>query len=540
VTSALWGPPGNMRLIAIDLETSVAPDRKHRIVALGAVVCRAGGIRQRFTWLVNPGVPIDPQTSRVHGITDDDVAVEPTFDDVLPEFTRLLTARAGERVVLAAHNARFDIPWLRSEVARVGGQPLPDLPVMDTAGPLVRLAGLSPGGRSLADLLDALGLANPAPHDALGDAHATALAACALLRMAEEAGHTDLDELATIKSSVLSAVQPTSTKPTHVAQLAAPLPPAHVQSHAAALSDRPTPSEVARWRQWIAECADLRCEALADRSVIAPPTRLRPLLFAALTDRAASGDAAGTATVLGALMPLLGALPRSITELRAEGPTVQRTPGQSGRRGVAIVLHSWLDGALSSMPRCPDDDPCPSCRLGEPCPRDVWPQSLVPSLFDGRESAIEGFWNTRGVRPTSKGKGAGRAYLAVRRVAPGLADAALRHCYRHWRDAGKPAVAAQLADQAWREAGCRDPLIAEARALVIARAGRPNDLRAALRDCQVVLACGDGSTDPAWSSLALRAAQIEGRLGRLLTPPARSHRAAAPKRPPRPPRFLRT
>jgi hypothetical protein len=69
--------------------------------------------------------------------------------------------------------------------------------------------------------------------------------------------------------------------------------------------------------------------------------------------------------------------------------------------------------------------------------------------------------------------------------------------------------------------------------------GRPADLRAAAADCRAVLALRHESTDPAWASLAVRAAQLEGRLTRLEEPTVRRHHPTNPNRPPRPTRFLR-
>jgi DNA polymerase-3 subunit epsilon len=38
--------------------------------------------KESKTWLVNPTIPIPPQTTAVHGITDDKVANEPTFKEL--------------------------------------------------------------------------------------------------------------------------------------------------------------------------------------------------------------------------------------------------------------------------------------------------------------------------------------------------------------------------------------------------------------------------------------------------------------------------
>jgi hypothetical protein len=63
--------------------------------------------------LVNPGVPIPAQASAIHGITDADVATAPSFAELLPQLTNVLT---GRRVVI--YNASFDTRVLTTELDR--------------------------------------------------------------------------------------------------------------------------------------------------------------------------------------------------------------------------------------------------------------------------------------------------------------------------------------------------------------------------------------------------------------------------------------
>lgn len=107
-----------------------------------------------------------------------------------------------------------------------------------------------------------------------------------------------------------------------------------------------------------------------------------------------------------------------------------------------------------------------------------------------------------------------------------------------WWDANQPATVIRVANQVWA-AGCRDPRVAEVRIVQMSRAGREADLRAALADAAIVLKAQTGSTDPAVRSLAVRAAQVDGRLVRLTDPASPRARFARAKRPPRPTRFLR-
>ena len=101
----------------IDVETTGLSPRSAR-------VCEVASIS--FRGLVNPGLPIPPEVSRIHGITDEMVRHSPSFGAVAP---RLLAALEGS--VIVAHNAEFDLGFLNMEFERVGLR-FPELPVLDT------------------------------------------------------------------------------------------------------------------------------------------------------------------------------------------------------------------------------------------------------------------------------------------------------------------------------------------------------------------------------------------------------------------------
>ncbi len=64
---------------------------------------------------VNPGIPIPPKTTAIHGIRDEDVANSPTFKEVARNLAAFL-----EGCDLAGYNAiKFDIPVLAEEFLRV-------------------------------------------------------------------------------------------------------------------------------------------------------------------------------------------------------------------------------------------------------------------------------------------------------------------------------------------------------------------------------------------------------------------------------------
>jgi len=114
------------RFTAFDTETTGLDPAVGRILELGGISFDAGGIISRFNTLIQPGIPIPTEASRVHGITDAMVADKPVFKHVAQDF---LTFAAGS--VLVAHNASFDLAFVNAELARNG---LPSLPhrVVDT------------------------------------------------------------------------------------------------------------------------------------------------------------------------------------------------------------------------------------------------------------------------------------------------------------------------------------------------------------------------------------------------------------------------
>jgi DNA polymerase III epsilon subunit family exonuclease len=92
-----------------------------------ALISFQGGARvNHFSSLVNPGLPIPPEVSQIHGITDDMVRNSPSFGALAP---RLIDAIEGS--VIVAHNAEFDLSFLKMEFAKAGLR-LPELPVVDT------------------------------------------------------------------------------------------------------------------------------------------------------------------------------------------------------------------------------------------------------------------------------------------------------------------------------------------------------------------------------------------------------------------------
>ena len=102
-------------LAVFDIESTGINPRSDRIIELSIVkLLPPKGLQELRTFIVNPGIPIPPESSAIHGITEADVAGKPLFRDLAPEIYRFL-----EGCDLAGYNIiRFDIPMLIEEFLR--------------------------------------------------------------------------------------------------------------------------------------------------------------------------------------------------------------------------------------------------------------------------------------------------------------------------------------------------------------------------------------------------------------------------------------
>ena len=103
-------------IVFFDLETTGIQVAKDRIVEIAILKVFPNGNKESKCWLVNPTIPIPAETTDIHGISDEKVANEPTFNKLAEEISELI-----HNCDLGGYNSnKFDIPLLAEEFLRSG------------------------------------------------------------------------------------------------------------------------------------------------------------------------------------------------------------------------------------------------------------------------------------------------------------------------------------------------------------------------------------------------------------------------------------
>jgi len=157
-----------MIIIGIDLETTGFDPKKDRIVSVGACALDSAGREiGSMTMLCNPGIPIPPEATAVHGITDEMVQLLPSWQLAVSALDTFVHNACVD--VVYAYSGTFDEKFLMQAyesqlyycvdirgVLNTVKKNLPDLP-----------------NHKLATVAEHLDLPRP-DHTALGDARCVA------------------------------------------------------------------------------------------------------------------------------------------------------------------------------------------------------------------------------------------------------------------------------------------------------------------------------------------------------------------------------
>jgi DNA polymerase-3 subunit epsilon len=152
------------RFVVLDVETSGLDPKNNRIVEIALVTFQDGVPIDEWNTLLNPEGSVGP--TNIHGISEFDVQDAPKFHDVEED----IKARISN-VVVVAHNAKFDLAFLRNEFLRSS----------NFTPELINICTLSASAyylpdiprRRLVDCCSEIGIEIENSHSALGDAIAT-------------------------------------------------------------------------------------------------------------------------------------------------------------------------------------------------------------------------------------------------------------------------------------------------------------------------------------------------------------------------------
>ncbi|MEX1178865.1 MAG: DEDD exonuclease domain-containing protein [Nitriliruptor sp.] len=193
--ASLGTPLIDVTFVVLDLETTGLSPGRDRITEVGAVKVQGGEVAGELQTLVHPGCAIPARITAVTGISDVMVRDAPSIEAVLPTVLAFL----GD-AVLVAHNATFDVSFLRAEAARLGYGPFEPV-VVDTARLARRLVADEVRDRRLGTLARHFGSRTVPDHRALHDARATVDVLHGLIERAGAYGATTLEDLRDLSRS---------------------------------------------------------------------------------------------------------------------------------------------------------------------------------------------------------------------------------------------------------------------------------------------------------------------------------------------------
>ena len=114
-------------VVCFDLETTGLDCENERIIEIGACIVKDGEVTETFGTFVDPEKEIPEKITEITGIDDKMVAGAPHEKEALRDFFRFVSGR-----ILVAHNASFDMSFLKAACRRIGITDAFELPCVDT------------------------------------------------------------------------------------------------------------------------------------------------------------------------------------------------------------------------------------------------------------------------------------------------------------------------------------------------------------------------------------------------------------------------
>jgi len=176
--------PMEQEYVVFDIETTGLKAEQGHILEIGAVKLRGGAVVDRFSTFVNAGVKIPQNIVALTGITDDMLLDAPLTREALQAFSGFVSG-----AVLVAHNASFDVGFIRTHGERFGISF--DQPYTDTLM-LSRYLLWGAKNHKLDTVCELLGVSLAHHHRAVDDAEATAEVFVKLLGRMRALGVTEV------------------------------------------------------------------------------------------------------------------------------------------------------------------------------------------------------------------------------------------------------------------------------------------------------------------------------------------------------------
>ncbi len=158
--------PSQVYFAFLDVETTgLDPVSGDKICEIAVVKTVGGQIADEFVTIVNPGRTIPERAVSIHGITEAMVRGAPLFRDIAKDLLSFI-----DDAVIVAHNARFDLEFLKTELGNLNLS-LPNSDVIDTLAIARRYYNFP--SNSLGDIANYVGVIVDKQHRALADVMTT-------------------------------------------------------------------------------------------------------------------------------------------------------------------------------------------------------------------------------------------------------------------------------------------------------------------------------------------------------------------------------
>ena len=154
-------------VVAFDCETTgLRVEKNHNIIEIALVKHNPDGSIEEWSTLIKPTKRISPSNQAIHGISTSMVQKAPSFEAIYPKLQAFIAD-----CILVAHNAEFDIGFLKAEAERNQLPVISDVTVVDTLAMSRRFFGFPRNNLSI--VAHRFQLMTPHAHRALPDARNT-------------------------------------------------------------------------------------------------------------------------------------------------------------------------------------------------------------------------------------------------------------------------------------------------------------------------------------------------------------------------------